>query len=492
MAPKPKKRAIASCEGEGGGCSESKSMIDRLSDLPDQVAHHILSFLTVMDLVRVCCVSKRWRELSLSAPCLNFDEIPSGCRSTCRNRLQLMTYLERYLFHRGGNKIQSFRVNWERHYMDENETVCICASEHYRLITWINSAVRCNVEVLDLKMTLYDPEEAPFPSSVFLCGTLRSLAVDMNFTLLRTPSFGFSSNLTKLELKDVVIEDDRFFKWVSCSCKFIEELHLDQVRGIITISIESSSLKILRFFDVFNTSHLSISGEKLEDIVVGWYVESPSNSSLNICAPNLRCLSWSGKLMNHLTLGKFRHLEAAVLRLRPDENELDKVYEVLCSLCKVRALMLDEATIKVPFSKGSMRAPIYNIHCLTMDIGSITDELVPAIVSLFRGLPNMYILCIQSKTPLDNPQSNTSGFDMGYWKLQNLAFIDQLKVVSIELCNDSNAIDLARYILECAQNLLQMIVIYPPQDSEIVTRKLKESKIASGATVVFREKEKRG
>ncbi|KAK9921298.1 hypothetical protein M0R45_029815 [Rubus argutus] len=203
MAHKPKLRAVASCGGGGGVCSESKSMIDRLSDLPDQVAHHILAFLTVTDLVRVCCVSKRCRELSLSAPSLNFDEIPLGCRSTCRDRLQLMTYLERFLYHRGDNKIQGFRVNWERHYMDENDTVCICASEHYRIITWINNAVRRNVEVLDLKMTLYDSEEAPFPSSVFLCGSLRSLAVDMNFTLLRTPSFAFSSSLYFLELKDV-------------------------------------------------------------------------------------------------------------------------------------------------------------------------------------------------------------------------------------------------------------------------------------------------
>lgn len=362
MAHRPKLRAIASCGGEGGVCSESKSMIDRLSYLPDQVAHHILSFLAVTDLVRVCCVSKRCRELSLSAPSLNFDEIPLRCRSTCRDRLQLMTYLERFLYHRGDNKIQGFRVNWERHYMDENETVCICASEHYRIITWINNAVRRNVEVLNLKMTLYDSEEAPFPSSVFLCGSLRSLAVDMNFTLLRTPSFAFSSNLKFLELKDVVIEDERFFKWISCSCKFIQELHLDRVRGIETISIESSSLKILRFYDVFNIYHLSISGEKLEDLVVFWYFESPSNSSLNIFAPNLKFLSWNGKLMNHLKLGKFRRLETALLCLRPEANDLDKVYEILCSLSKVRTLKLDEATVKVNKSR-TLRAD-FSFFCL--------------------------------------------------------------------------------------------------------------------------------
>ncbi|XP_050381581.1 F-box/LRR-repeat protein At5g02910-like [Argentina anserina] len=482
MARQGKKRAIA------GGCSESKSIIDRLSDLPDQVAHHILSFLTVTDLVRACCVSKRCRELSLSAPSLNFDEIPVGCRSTCYNRLQLMTYLERFLFHRGDNKVNSFRVNWERHYMDEDETVCICASEHYRLITWINSAVRCNVEELDLKMVLYDPEEAFFPSSVFLCGTLKSLVVDMNFTILRTPSFGFSSNLKKLQLKEVVIEDEQFFKWISVSCKVIQELHLHEIRGIRTISIESSSLRKFKFFDAFNTYHLSISGDNLESINIGWYV-GLLNSSLNICAPNLKSLCWHGQLMNHLSLGRFRCLRTAVLNLRPEANEADKMYEILCSLGKVIALSLGEAIIKAPFSKGSMRAPISDIHWLSMDIGRMTDELIPAIVSLFRGLPNIFILSVQCKPPLNELHANTSGFDVEYWKLQNLAVIDHLMMVTLDLCNDSNVIDFARYILECAPNLLEMVVIYPPQDSDTVVKKLKESRMVSGAKVVYREKQ---
>ena len=90
MARKHEKRAIASCEGEGGGCStESKSlMIDRLSDLPDELlTHHILSFLDITDLARVRCVSKRLRALSLSLPSFNFDEmILMSCRSTCINR----------------------------------------------------------------------------------------------------------------------------------------------------------------------------------------------------------------------------------------------------------------------------------------------------------------------------------------------------------------------------------------------------------------------
>jgi hypothetical protein len=142
--------------------------------------------------------------------------------------------------------------------------------------------------------------------------------------------------------------------------------------------------------------------------------------------------------------------------------------------------------------------------------------------SLFKGFPHLRFLCIESKRPPDDPQSNvslcftndavvlslysifmckmftwysyrllpfqTSGFDTEYWKLQNLAFIHQLKVVTIQLCNGSNGIDLARYILEYAQNLLKMVIIYPTHNSEEVTTKLTESKMVSSATVILCEK----
>lgn len=48
--------ATASCEGEGG--SKSESVIERFSNLPDQVVHHIVSFLAITDLTRFSCVQK--------------------------------------------------------------------------------------------------------------------------------------------------------------------------------------------------------------------------------------------------------------------------------------------------------------------------------------------------------------------------------------------------------------------------------------------------
>ncbi|CAB4288717.1 unnamed protein product [Prunus armeniaca] len=51
---------------------------------------------------------------------------------------------------------------------------------------------------------------------------------------------------------------------------------------------------------------------------------------------------------------------------------------------------------------------------------------------------------------------NCSGFNMGYWTLQNISFIHQLKDVTIELSIGSNGIRFAKYVLEHARNLKKM------------------------------------
>lgn len=213
--------ATESCDGEGG-CSGRTA--DLSGNLPDQVADHILSFLAITDLARFVCVSKRCRKLYLSTPKLVSDEFSEANASECNQRLKLLSYLDRLISHRGDNRIECFRFRWYKHNADNgDETPCSCVHENFRMLTWIQNAVRCNVEKLDLDMTLYDYEEELFPSCIFLCRSWRSLVVNMNCTIVKTPRRNFSSNLKYLELGYVRVGDEDFFKWVSCSCKCIEE-----------------------------------------------------------------------------------------------------------------------------------------------------------------------------------------------------------------------------------------------------------------------------
>lgn len=73
---------------------------------------------------------------------------------------------------------------------------------------------------------------------------------------------------------------------------------------------------------------------------------------------------------------------------------------------------------------------------------------------------------------------------MEYWKAQNLDFICQLQEATIELFGGSNEVELARYILEHAENLQKMVIIYLPEQSDVIEM-INENKIISEAVVIF-------
>ncbi|KAL6145559.1 hypothetical protein ACLB2K_056245 [Fragaria x ananassa] len=388
--------------------------VDRFSKLPKEILHHILSRLVIRDLARFCCVSSTCKELALSAP---------------------------FLISRGDNKLQKFSLSWQGHCEDGIEDPpCFCVNESFRMITWIQNAVRCNVEKLSVNMTFYEPdgELLPFPCCVFKCASLRSLNVEMSFAVLKAPSFSFSSNLETLELSDVDIADEGFFKWISCSCKLLKKLILARLNGTNIITIESSSLEDFFYihYEVLNTSYLNISGEKIEKINIDCRY-SPRSTLLNIIAPKVKYLMLEGNVKNNLNLGDLDCLQEASIIMEPIVYEFDKASEVLSSLCSVEVLILNEAIIKAAYREERMHAQLDKIWCLRINTGSFADDLEP--------------------TSLD-PKSNTSGFNKKYWKKQNLNFISEVEEVTIELSAGSNGIEFARYVLEHAKSLEKMVI----------------------------------
>ncbi|KAI5325492.1 PREDICTED: F-box/LRR-repeat [Prunus dulcis] len=138
-----------------------------------------------------------------------------------------------------------------------------------------------------------------------------------------------------------------------------------------------------------------------------------------------------------------------------------------------------------------MGAPILDNVCdLSVHCIRLNDDFVPAVVSFLRGMPNLNILCIRrAGTWIDAETSESSGFGMEYWKLQNLAFLHQLKEVTIEYSdNGSNEIGFARYILEHAQNLKKMVIVLncETMQSKVVAEIVSRSKMISTAAVIIR------
>ena len=122
-----------------GACADYTA--ERLSNLELEVAHHILSFLDFKDLTRLGSVSKRCRKFCLSTPSLEFSSSETGNR---QQQFTLLNSIDRYMIHRGDDKIKYFHVDWN---------FCAGVSEEgFRMMTWILIAVRCHVEVLELKL----------------------------------------------------------------------------------------------------------------------------------------------------------------------------------------------------------------------------------------------------------------------------------------------------------------------------------------------------
>lgn len=196
---------------------------DRFSVLPDGVAHHILSSLDFRDLTRVGAVSKTCRQFYLSIPSLDLDE--NYYSRTGELHDKMLNSWDRYLFHRGDNRVQQFRLQWN---------FCWNTSgEHLKIITWIEKAVASRVEVLDLSFS-WPLTMFKIPSCVFHSQSLRSLSVYFEGWIFQVPSVSVLPNLQHLKLYEVRIEDECFFKWISCSCKCIKELQLLEISGIQT------------------------------------------------------------------------------------------------------------------------------------------------------------------------------------------------------------------------------------------------------------------
>ncbi|KAM2731242.1 hypothetical protein EV2_034926 [Malus domestica] len=347
-------------------CTES-STLDRFSNLPIEVAHHILSFLFFKDLTRASAVSKRCRQLYLSNPTVSFDaiSIPS--------------------------------CNWRRGEL-YNSLDTELIDDHYRVITWIHNAIRCKVEELDLDFTVFGMTIFAFLSCILLCPSLRSLSLNLRGTTLQVPSLYFSCNLRQLTLRDVTFVDGRFCTWLSSSCRSIKELQLIQVKGMQNISIESSSLESLKLVSGNNGDlfHLNISGEKLEEIHIAWknVSSSPSSTSLMISAPNLKKLKLEGHLTNRLKFWKHTTLEKAEILLWSKANECGNIFEVLRSVCNAKTVILNDQATKALFGKGSVTEPLHDICNLGLHLRSLNDDIVPAVVSLFRAVTSMNTLHI--------------------------------------------------------------------------------------------------
>ncbi|KAL8034873.1 hypothetical protein ABFX02_12G059200 [Erythranthe guttata] len=187
--------------------------IDRLSDLPDSVLCHILSFLPPTSIL----LSRRWRYLIWSyVPNLFFNYE----NSDTINRVLLLRKLQ---------NINTFSL------FDDTKR------NYHQIETWITFAVERSVQNIDIYLTVH----LDSPRCLFTCKTLIDLRLDHCGLIPDRGSIVFLPHLKRLHLIHVKYEGDDSLSHLISGCPVLEELVLQLCIDYCSCKISSPSIKML-------------------------------------------------------------------------------------------------------------------------------------------------------------------------------------------------------------------------------------------------------
>ncbi|KAL3825484.1 hypothetical protein ACJIZ3_021513 [Penstemon smallii] len=272
--------------------SKSRSdncVFDRLSPLPNDVLHRILSFLDFLDVVRTCVLSRRWRNVWMSVKCLNFD------MNWFEERNEFWDSIMWFLLLRDESAIRRINITFDH-------------SMIVQLNAFLCFAARKKVQELCFHSGDYTNKDLNFPDE--LCETLKSLTLKFreNISLRVAKSF---SSLKSLFLSGVFISSDAAEKLFS-GCVELEDLHLEDVnvKDVEIISISADKLKNLTISNMYRDGN--------------FLLVSSFHCKLNIRAPNLLSFSYFGPMLYgfaFLDTVSLRHVSIRILYI----NQQDQV-----------------------------------------------------------------------------------------------------------------------------------------------------------------------
>ncbi|KAI9091653.1 hypothetical protein K1719_028096 [Acacia pycnantha] len=185
-----------------------------LSELPEKVLSHILSFLPTKEAVQTSVLSKRWEYIWTSNPKLLFDygnELP----------MDFVNIVDRSLRLRGSFDITSFSLNCNQFQFDCEEVDLMSKIE-----AWFSSVVRFKVQDVELSLFGFSPLTLPF--SFVNCRTLTSLIIYSGGITLEFPSPFCFSNLKKLKLTRVIFPNEYSTQKLFSGCPLLVDFKLEQ------------------------------------------------------------------------------------------------------------------------------------------------------------------------------------------------------------------------------------------------------------------------
>ncbi|KDP40815.1 hypothetical protein JCGZ_24814 [Jatropha curcas] len=250
-------------DGNGSACPKTKqSRIevkamdqcpDLISQLPEHIIHHILSFLHCKkDAARTSILSKRWRDVWFSYFILDFDE-----RKFQNQDWKLHFYSNRlYRKIKKKNdmevkrKSEVFRNFVDKTLQSHNEKKSVIRKFMLHLTSydleladhvdrWIDYAIKSNIQELDIYVPSKKTRCYHFPQSVFAATTITALRI--SGCKLGTCNDIKMFSLRKLWIGKIHIDEERIENFI-VNCPLLEDLRLIHCSGLKTLLLSNNKI----------------------------------------------------------------------------------------------------------------------------------------------------------------------------------------------------------------------------------------------------------
>ncbi|EYU26185.1 hypothetical protein MIMGU_mgv1a026227mg [Erythranthe guttata] len=248
--------------------------IDRISDLPKDILHRILYFLSQEDAVRTSVLSKSWRYIWCTRPNLDFSDIEFN-----GNKQDFLSTVDKTLqqYYDQGLSLEKFRLYLSLLGKDYSyhESVLL-------LHKWIPLLKAMGVKEFCLSI-LFDHNLGitDMPSVVFKAESLELLHLNRCNLGQNIPENIPFVRLRVLRLSNVLVENEVFEKIIS-SCPLLTTMSLDGCKGLKTIKLEKKIHKHLKHFTFINLMNRTAEKCNIE-------IDIPTLETIEIMGSKIRC-----------------------------------------------------------------------------------------------------------------------------------------------------------------------------------------------------------
>ncbi|CAK9175527.1 unnamed protein product [Ilex paraguariensis] len=207
-----------------------KETEDRISNLPNSLIGHILSFLPTKCAVRTSILSTKWKQMWTLISNLDFDSSqishpPQSNADQCEKSFVKFVY--RVLLLLKVSSVNKFRLSYSGTSVNVND--------------WVSAALSRNGREIDLSLNVGWSDL--LPSDLFTCNTL--VILKLRFVALSVPNLVCLQSLKTLHLESAEFRDDESRKRLFCSCPMLEDLVLIYCAWENFLSISAPALKSL-------------------------------------------------------------------------------------------------------------------------------------------------------------------------------------------------------------------------------------------------------